>query len=179
MIGAHTDPSLVGANVIDTIRIGASQFRIDEVMHLDFDRLTGLLPFPPRILADADQFLLLGIDRDNRLARFERSPNTGIDLDKLRITIRMVAPFKRLGVGLQAVALRFEQLSHGNVTDLMPLASQFVGQFPQTLAGPAQRRLRVTACHRINQQFEVGQQGGIRLRKLLPAPTQTAHSSLR
>jgi hypothetical protein len=167
MIGAHTDPSLVGANVIDTIRIGASQFRIDEVMHLDFDRLTGLLPFPPRILVDA------------RLARFERSPNTGIDLDKLRITIRMVAPFKRLGVGLQAVALRFEQLSHGNVTDLMPLASQFVGQFPQTLAGPAQRRLRVTACHRINQQFEVGQQGGIRLRKLLPAPTQTAHSSLR
>ncbi|MBN8733681.1 MAG: protoporphyrinogen oxidase, partial [Acidobacteria bacterium] len=27
-------------------------------MHLDFDRLTGLLPFPPRILVDADQFLL-------------------------------------------------------------------------------------------------------------------------
>jgi len=57
-------------------------------MHLDFDRLTGLLPFPPRILVDADQFLLLGIDRDNRLARFERSPNTGIDLDKLRIMRR-------------------------------------------------------------------------------------------
>ena len=39
VIGAYADPSLVSAQVVDPIRIGASKRFVDEVMNLDFHRL--------------------------------------------------------------------------------------------------------------------------------------------
>src|ERR1035438_6019760 len=69
-VGAHadTDPALVGGHVVDPKRRGAAQFLVHEIVDLD---LLGLALGPilaAGVLELADQFLLLGIDRDDRLA---------------------------------------------------------------------------------------------------------------
>src|SRR5229473_833161 len=53
-------------------------------------RLLSLPPFAPGILEVADQFLLLTIDRDRRLACRQRCRHAVVDVVELGIPIRMV-----------------------------------------------------------------------------------------
>ena len=39
MVGTNADPGLIGSDVIDTLRIGAPELLVDEIVNLDFDGL--------------------------------------------------------------------------------------------------------------------------------------------
>ncbi len=127
-------------------------------MHPHLLRLALRPPFSPAVLEVADEFLLLGVHRDDRIARPQIRLGRGSDVGELGIAIRVVRSFARLAVGLQAIAQRLQQLGHFLMAHAMALRVEFAGQAPHALAGPAQRRLGVPARDRLDQPLQVGAQ---------------------
>ena len=78
------------------------------------------LPLPAAVLEIPDQFLLLRVHRDRRLAAAQEPPHAGVDVLELGVAVGMLAPFARLAVGLQAVARLVQQRGHGPWPDGWP-----------------------------------------------------------
>ena len=69
MVDADADPAFIIGEVVDPIGDRFAELAVEKVMDADRDRLPVRPPFATAILEVADQFLLLGIDRDRRVAR--------------------------------------------------------------------------------------------------------------
>src|ERR1700680_1230545 len=108
-----------------------------------------------------DQFLFLGVDRDHRLLFRQSRGHLGVDVAKLRIPVGMAIALRGLAVALQAVARIVEQSGDQGAAHRVALRLERWRQSTHTLAGPPQRRSRVTARRRLDQRFEIPQQGGI------------------
>ena len=85
----------------------------------------------------ANEFLLLRIDRDYRLAARLKVGDRRGDVLELRVAVGMFVSLTRLAVALQAVVYVAQQVGHLLPTDLKVLPLQFGGQSSHTLAGPA------------------------------------------
>ncbi len=64
-----------------------------------------------------------------------------------------------LAVGLQAVAKLRQQLSDQSMTHLVSPIHQFIGQFAQALASPAERGFWIAPAQRLDQLFQIRYQG--------------------
>ena len=122
MINAHAHPSDVVGDVVDAIGHRPPEFGNGEIVHANILGFALRPPFAPSVLEVADQFLLLGVDRDRRLACGQRCRHLLIDVAKLPVAIRMVSAFAHLAIGLQAVAKRVQQFTDHRAADLMPHA---------------------------------------------------------
>jgi hypothetical protein len=71
----EVDPSIIGDDVVDAIRCNLAEFRDDEVMHPDRLGLSLRAQLTAAVLEVANEFLLLGVDRDDRLARSLEMPS--------------------------------------------------------------------------------------------------------
>jgi hypothetical protein len=76
----------------------------------------------------------------------------------------MRAAFARFSIGLQAVTRLVQQLGNRAFSNRMILPRQFRRQAPRALARPAQRRLRIATCRRLDQRFQGRHQPGVRVR---------------
>lgn len=85
----------------------------------------------------ADEFLLLGVDRNDRDALPQASFHRDIDMAKLRIAVRVILALFGLAVALQAVVQAMKNLRHLHVADGMFLLRQFLRNRPRALAPPA------------------------------------------
>ena len=72
-------------------------------MHIHLNRLPFRLPFLPGFLVVSYQFLLLGVDRDDRPASAQERLALALDVAKLSIPIGMLLPFFGFGITLQTV----------------------------------------------------------------------------
>ena len=106
-----------------------------------------------------DQFLFLGVDRDHRLLFRQSRGYLGVDGAELRIPVGVAVALLGLAVALQAVARipgsspRTEQSGDQGAAHLVALRLERLRQSAHTLAGPPQRRSRVTARRRLDQRF--------------------------
>ncbi len=122
------------------------------------------------VLEGADQFLLLGVDRDRRLLRAVGRRGPARDVAKLRVPVGVLAAFARLDVALQAVAEAVQQLRDHRVADGMAQRLERDRQRARAQAGPAQGRLGIARRRRLDQRVEIPQQRGIVVRRpLAPA----------
>src|SRR5579863_6029022 len=115
VIHSHTDPPRVSSKVIDAVGgyltvLGPTDF---EIMNPNLLGLALRLPFAPGILEIAHQFLLFRVYGDHRLTLFQITLCFAIDVLKLLIPIRVLAPFQLFLVGLQAVIHLVKQRGHG------------------------------------------------------------------
>ena len=105
----NADPARVRRQVVDPVGDRLAEFLIDEVMDLHFppagpsdaipDRRCGIRP--------TNSFFFVS-SRGHRLARALKRPHATGDAPELRIPIRMLATFKRLAVGLQAIGRQLQ-----------------------------------------------------------------------
>src|SRR5580693_7538658 len=100
---AHGHPPFIALRVVDTTRHRLGDVRVGEIMHVHLDRLPFGLPFLPGIPVVSDQFLLLGVDRDDRPPSAQERLALALDVAELSIPVGMLLPFPGLGVTLQAV----------------------------------------------------------------------------
>ena len=154
MIDTDTDPALIGGQIVNTVRRGFAKLLVHEIMHAYLDRIPFLLPFLPGILKVADQFLLFGIDTDDRLTGLDRGLRALVQMMKLRIPIRVLSSFPRLADALQTVSFRCQQIAHGALPHRMFRPCQLCGQLRCALAGPPQLRLRIAPRDRIHQPVQ-------------------------
>src|SRR5690349_18371170 len=127
-------------------------------MHPDLFR-TPLRPILAAIVAEiADQFLLLGVDRDHWLLFGPSSSHLGVDMGELRIPVGVAVTLLGLAVSLQAVTRRIEQFGHQGAAYLVALLLQRFGQSSHAFAGPPQRRFRIPPRRRFDQRLEIRDQ---------------------
>jgi len=91
----------------------------------------------PPVLEVPDQLLLLGVYRDDRIARRHGRLGQRVDAGELGVAIGVAGTLSRLAIALQAVLQTVQQARHRLMADPMPLLAQFVRQPPQALACPA------------------------------------------
>ena len=115
MVSADVDKAGIAPQVINTIGKGPGHFRTWEVMPAHFDGVFGGKPLLARIIVVADEFFLLGVDRNDRPSCRQGFFHAGVDMTKLRIPVGVVVPFLGLAIALQAVVLFVEQLCHLHV----------------------------------------------------------------
>jgi hypothetical protein len=97
-IAAHRHPARVGAQVVDAVRYGLALLA-GEVVNFGPARVPGRTPGPALAGVLADQFLLLRIDADYRLARGEGSGDPVVDVAELGVAIRVLLALDGLGAG--------------------------------------------------------------------------------
>jgi hypothetical protein len=99
--------------------------------------------FAASVLEVADQFLLLGVDRDGRLAGRLKAADLGVDMLELGIAIGMAGSFARLAVGLETEAQTPQQPADQLMADRKAALPQRPGEMPLALTDPQQGRLRI------------------------------------
>src|ERR1700694_5150821 len=130
-------------------------------MSVDLVRRPRLAPLAALVLVVADQLLLLRVNGNDGLARPQSVFDGAVDMSELRVAIGMIAPFFGLAVALQAVAILPQELGDFGVADRVAPGSQFRRKRAGALAGPAQGRLRVATCRRLDHAVQRGRQAGM------------------
>src|SRR5450759_1200991 len=163
VIHSHANPSYVATEVVDSVGSHLAVLRLTDFEVVNPHRRGSAMrmPFASRILKITHQFLLFGVDRNHRLALFQIALRLAVDVFKLLISIRMLAPLQLLLVGLQAVIHLMKHFRHGLITDSMTLALEFLRQHSYALAGPAKGRLRIPSRHGVDQPVQILAEAGI------------------
>src|SRR6266446_4789529 len=161
MVNPDIDPPEISRQVVDAVGYRAAQFPDQEVMDPDLFRIALRAILAARVAEIPDQFLFLGVDRDHRLLFRQSCGHLGVDVAELRIPVGVAVALLGLAIALQAVARIIEQSGDQGAAHLMTLRLERLRQSAHALAGPPQRRFRVTACRRFDQRFEIPDQGGI------------------
>ncbi|GAA2978384.1 hypothetical protein Sfulv_60320 [Streptomyces fulvorobeus] len=114
-------------------------------MGLDLGRSSLRPPLTAPVLVEADQFLLLGVHADHRVASAHVFLGPVVDVVELGIPVGMLGTFEGLGVGLEAESLLPQKVSDGIRRDTVALPGELVGESAGGLRRPAQRRHRIPA----------------------------------
>ena len=127
LVDAHRDESPVLRDVVDTVGDGLAELLVDEVM--DFHLARGALrrPLFSPILVVPDEFFLLRIDRNHRSSAVLERARGLMDVEELRVAIRMRRSLLRLTIALETVLLQVQFLRHGRVADGVPFGREFPG----------------------------------------------------
>ena len=97
-----------------------------------------------------------------------------MNVPELGVPVGMLVALQGLGVGLQAVAGLVQQPLHQRRRRPMALPTQLVGQRAQRLAGPAQRRHRITPRLRLDQRIQRLDQARVQFLGPFAAPARGA-----
>src|SRR5262249_44983003 len=154
MIGPQAELAVVAGQVVDPIRDRLAKRLVGEVMDLDRLRLPLRLPLRTDVLELADQLLLLGVDRYDRLTAVLVSDHLPVDVLELSIAVRMRRAFLGLAISLPTIAGPLQQAVDGAIRHGMALILKFLGQLAGALTGPAQGGLGVPSGRGINQPVQ-------------------------
>src|ERR1039457_2225323 len=83
---AHTDRAAIGLQVVDAVGDGHAECLGAEVVIVDLHRLSA--PAAARILEATDEFLLFGVDADDRLTATDKTLTLSSDMPELPIALR-------------------------------------------------------------------------------------------
>lgn len=86
------------------------------------------MPLPAAVGIGPDQLLLLGVDRDHRLAGGEAFARQAVDVSELTVTVGMARALVLLGRRLQRVAQLMQQSTHQLRRDPEPFLLQVPSQ---------------------------------------------------
>jgi len=181
VVDADVDPAGVAGEVVDPVRDGLLDVRAgeEEVVVLDLDGLAGGAPLPPSHGQTPQLFALLGVHADHRLTVGLVVLDLLVDIPELGIPVGVLGALQGLDVGLQAEPFPPQQSAHRRGGDRVPLPGQLLGQVPQRLGRPPQRRFRVAAFVRLHQRQQGWEEVGVLLDGRLASPTGPADAAGR
>src|SRR2546430_5795476 len=109
-IDPDVDVSLIVPDVIDAVWRRFAELLIRKVVPVDLYWLSFGKPQPPVSLVVADELFLLGINRDNGVARFKELRRSLADMLKLCVPVRVIGSFLGFLVALQTVIVGLEEV---------------------------------------------------------------------
>src|ERR1700738_5742272 len=122
MIDSNADPTLIVAHSIDPIGNRLAQILIGKIMNQSIFLSCFGTPLLAVVAEVSDQFLLLSVHGNDRATLFQEPLGLSIDMGKLSVAIRMIAPFDGLGVALQTVFHLMEQVGHLSISNAEALS---------------------------------------------------------
>ena len=139
VVGADRNPAVVGCDVVNAVGVGLAQLRVGEVVHVHPDRVPGRSPLTPTVLVEADEFLLLGIHADHRLAGSNMFRALLGELAELGVAVFVGGPLDLFLVALQRETLPVEQIRDRPRGHPVPGLAQLPGKSPGGFHRPPQR----------------------------------------
>jgi hypothetical protein len=133
---ADADETGVAGLIVHTIGRHLTELFVDEIMHIHGVRVTFWPIIGSAILEVADQFLLLGIDRNDGLPIRLCGKDFRIDILELGIAVGMVRPFVGLTIVLAREAEFRQFLADTIGTDRMSHRGQRRGELRPALRHP-------------------------------------------
>ena len=91
VVNAHADPALVASYFVDAVGDRLAQLLVHEVVDADLFGLAAGALLPSAVLEISDQLLLLGVNRDHRLAAPLERLDRGVDVLELGIPVWVAA----------------------------------------------------------------------------------------
>jgi len=179
MVDTDADPAGIVGDVVDSVGGCPAEFRDLEVVYPHLFRIAFRSIVTAIVLEIADQFLLLGVNRNGRLPGRHRLLHPIIDVVELRIAVRVARALERLAIGLQRIAQLTQQLADSLMRDAVAQRLQVCSQIAQASGRPSERNDRIAACDRLDQTLQLAQQFRVRRRQRLPAGARPAHAILQ
>jgi hypothetical protein len=87
VINPHAEPTLIGPDIVNTVRDGLAQLLVLEIVATHLFRLPLWLPFPPAVLEVPQQPFLLGINRNDRLVSVLELSALPVQVFKLSVAV--------------------------------------------------------------------------------------------
>src|SRR5438874_1884141 len=138
-IDPDVDVSLIVPDVIDAVWRRFAELLIRKVVHVDLYWLSFGKPQPPVSLVVANELFLLGINRDNGVARFKELRRSLADMLKLCLPVRVIGSFLGFLVTLQTVIGGIEEVQDLRMADDGVLFFQLLFQGVQALVRPLEQ----------------------------------------
>src|SRR5205823_12908026 len=117
MIGPDIDKSGVAPDIVNAIRISPRHLGRGKVVSLYLQRLFRGKPLLAGVFVIADQFFLLGIDRDYRMAPRQTLFHGVADVTELCVTVGVILALLRLPIALQAIVEVVKDLGDLHMAD--------------------------------------------------------------
>src|SRR6266508_3200996 len=176
---AHVDEALVALDVVGAVRDGGAYSQAGVVVDIDMVGLPLRAPGPPSVLERAHAFLLLRVDRQNRLAALEEPLDLGVDVPKLLVPPRGRGAFLRLQIRLEGILPLPEPAADRVGADRMSPARQLFSDAFRRLAGPAEETHRVAGRRFVHDFLDRTDQLRISHLQPLPASARLTHPPAR
>ena len=155
MVGPDRYPAGVVQNVVDAIRDRLAEVLVWEVVDIDPFGLPGGLVLPATVLEVSDQFLLLGVNGDHRLAISRMLGDLPRQVAELGIAVLMLTTLSHLRIRLQTETQVTQHLGDRTVRHPMTRLGQRRSQVPRRLRRPHQQRHRIPPGLRIHQRLQL------------------------
>jgi len=179
VVRSHIDEAAIATDVVDAEWIRPGHLRARKIVPFHVPGVLRGTPLLPGIREIPDQFLPLGIDRDDRELLGQAPFHRVIDVVELGIAVRMIAAFFGLAIALQAVLEVVEQVRHLHVADgMMPLLQRPRNR-TRALARPSQRRVGIAPCIGFDHGFQRADDPWVRGRNRFAACTGSANATRR
>src|SRR5208337_4381610 len=123
---------------VDPVGDDLAQVPVLEIVGVDLDRLALGPVVAPSILEFAEQFLLLGVDRDHGLTGGLKRFDLGVDVFKLGIAIGMVAPLFGLAVEVATIFQLRQEFGNGRGTHFVTHPAKRRRQLVVAFGDPSQ-----------------------------------------
>jgi hypothetical protein len=166
MVDSKADVAVVGADVVDPV----GDDLVLEVVGVDLDRPTLRAIVPAAVLELAEQFLLLRVDRYDRLIGDLKLLDLGIDIFELGVAIGMFAAFLGLAVEMATILQPLQQPGNARGTHFVTHRAKRRRQLVVALGDPSQRSHRIAHRRGLEQSLQVHQQRCILRRQPRAAP---------
>src|SRR6266542_2800733 len=134
----------VPRNVVGAVGHGLAPAEMREIVHVDLDRIAVWPPRLTRIAEFSYQFLLLRIDRDDRVAGLDVALHQSVDVPELLVARRRLRALFGFDVRLQRVPEIMQTAAHGARVNLVAATRHLLGDRPRRFARPPQEAHRVT-----------------------------------
>ena len=131
------------------------------------------------VLVLADQFLLLGVNRNDRLASRLKRCDLAVDVLELPVAVGVAAALFGLAIDLARIPEGPQHLAHRVGTDGMVQSAQGRSQLLQTFRYPQEGSHRIPHGRRFHQPAQVFQHGWVGLAQRRSAGTLAPHSLQR
>src|SRR4051812_10850275 len=145
-------------------------------MHPHSLRLALGTQFTAVVLEVADQFLLLRVNGDRRLASDDCRFHRRVDVGELGIPVRVLAALSRLAVGLTTVVQLAQQVGDDALAGREPQISERLDELTLTAADPAQGRTWITTDRGLDHPFQRRRQAGLMSHGTLAPGAGAAHA---
>src|SRR5215213_3351555 len=176
-VQARPAPPNAGTKHIDAVGRHLAQLGEGEIVHPDRFGLALGAQLAAAVLEVSDEFFLLRVDRDRRLAGGLPGLHPHVDVFELGVAVGVARALAGLAVGLQAEAepaqQSADQLLAGGETALGQRASEVALAF----ADPQQGGLGIAADGRLHQLAQSLQQARLRLHRRLASTARAADAT--
>ncbi len=176
MVDSHIHPTEIFLQVVNSVRRRLAEFLVDEIINLHQLRRTFWSPNLSVLPVIADQFLLFGVDGNDRTISFQKLFRLLVDEFELGVSIRIRSAFDRLAIAGKLIFQFVQQSTNLFRRNFKTVFPQSIAQFSRAFRGPTKGRHRIAFGGWFDEGVEGRQEFRLFFRRLFSSASFSSNS---